>query len=417
MQKFLVKGGRSLSGEVSMSGSKNAALPILAATVLLEGQCVIDNVPKLKDVQTMIRMLNSLGLRAEHRQGRKVYVTSPTHKVKHLVPYELVTCMRASFFVAGPILGKTGFVKIPLPGGCAIGTRPVDIHLMGFKALGATVSQEHGFVEVKAKKLKGASIQFPFPSVGATENIMMAAVLAEGETIIENAAREPEIVDLANFLNQAGANIRGAGTETIHIQGVRQLKGIEYRIIPDRIETGTFAIAAAITHSEITLSDCYPPHIHALTSLLNQMGIPTVQLPDKIVIKKSKKMEGVEFETQPYPGFPTDMQSQMMSLCALAQGTSVIKENLFENRLMHVDELRRLGADMLVKEHVVIIKGVPKLSGCPVRTTDLRAAAALFLAGLAAEGETLVHDDGHLIRGYENLDLKLKALGAEIERL
>lgn len=418
MKKYLIQGGQKLSGTVAVSGSKNSTLPILAGVILLDGDCIIENVPNLKDIETMIRMLNAVGLRAELRGGNRVF-TSSAVKVKHLVPYELVTKMRASFFVAGPILAKTGFVKIPLPGGCAIGSRPVDIHLKGFEALGATISQEHGFVEIRAKQLKAGEVRLAFPSVGATENLMMAAVFIDGVTVIHNAAREPEIVDLANFLNRAGAKISGAGSTTIQITGVRALRGVNYRVIPDRIEAGTLVIAGAITGSTIKITDCHPDDLLATLNVFRQMGVGLEVGADFINVKgiASQDLRGAGFETQPYPGFPTDMQSQVMALSCLARGTSEIRENLFENRYMHVDELRRLGADITIKEHVAIVRGVPKLSGCPVKTTDLRAGAALFVAGLAAEGETLIQDSGHLDRGYERLELKLKKLGANIQLL
>lgn len=415
MKSFRIQGGKLLNGEAKISGSKNSALPILAATVLLDGESVIGNIPRLRDIETMLRMLNALGLRAEMRGGQKVHVSNKGHKVKHLVPYELVTKMRASFFVLGPILARSGYVKIPLPGGCAIGSRPVDIHLKGFEALNAKIAQHNGFVEVQAKKLIGAEINLSFPSVGATENLMMAAALAEGNSIIRNAACEPEISDLAGFLNQCGAKITGAGSSEIKIEGVPKLSGSPYEVIPDRIEAGTLLLACAMREgNRILLKSSKSQHLESLLSVLKAMGLEVSTDQDQIQVFRPGALKAVDIETLPYPGFPTDLQSQLMVACSLCEGTSVIRENLFENRFMHVDELRRLGADIVIKDHVAIIKGVKQLSGCPVRTTDLRAAAALFLAGLNASGETLVIDDGHLDRGYEKLDQKLIGLGAHI---
>lgn len=417
MRRILVKGGKRLQGEVAVSGSKNAALPILAATILTHGESRITSIPNLLDVQTMIRVLRSLGIRAEYSNPNTVRTWVNNH-VKHVAPYELVTKMRASFFIIGPILAKTGFAKIPLPGGCAIGSRPVDIHLKGLKSLGAKVMMEHGFVIVKANKLTGDRIYLDFPSVGATETIMMAATLAEGETVIENSAREPEIVDLAEFLNKAGAQITGAGTEEIKITGVKELKAVNHQVIPDRIEAGTLIIAAAATRGEVLVKELNPLHIDAAIIKLKQAGVELEVGEREIRVKAKNRPEAVDIKTLPYPGFPTDLQPQMSALLSLSTGTSVVTETVFENRFMHAHELRRMGADIRLEGQSAIITGVPKLEGAPVKSRDLRAGAALIIAGLAADGETLIEDiDRFIIRGYEGLDSKLRMLGADISEL
>ncbi len=415
MAKVVIKGGKVLHGEVQVSGSKNSALPILAAVSMLEGTSLIKNIPDLTDITTMVRMLRTLGLSAEY-SNHSVKVTSK-NMLKHLIPYELVTKMRASFFIAGPILAKTGFVKIPMPGGCAIGTRPVDIHLKGFEALGATITVEHGFIDIKAKALKGNTVCFPFPSVGATENVMMAAALAEGTTRIENAAREPEIEDLANFLNTAGAKIQGAGTDVIEIQGVRKLHAVTYNVIPDRIEAGTLLLAASITRGDVLVNNVDREHLIPVLAKMKEIGIPMDIEDHTVRVRPWEKLNPVEIETQPHPGFPTDMQAQFMAQLVLVPGTSMVKETVFENRFMHAQELNRMGANIRVKERLAIISGVPKLSGAPVRTTDLRAGAALWLAGLVADGETLIYDIEHVERGYDDLAGKLNSIGASIKRM
>lgn len=412
-------GGTQLNGNVSVSGAKNSALPILAAAIMLDGQFELSNVPNLKDTVIMIRMLNSLGIRAEYRLPNKVLIWNE-RKVRHIAPYELVTSMRASFFVAGPILAKTGLAKVPLPGGCAIGTRPVDIHLKGFMALGAEVTIEHGFVQLQAKKLIGNIIPLDFPSVGATENIMMAASLAEGTTIIQNAAKEPEIIDLAEFLIKAGAKITGSGTDTITIEGVSSLKGYNHEVIPDRIEAGTLLIAGMITKGDIIVHQVIPTHIEPLLLKLKEAGAQldiiksNTSQKSSIHIKAPSQIQSVDFETQPFPGFPTDMQAQMMALLTIAQGKSTVKETIFENRFMHVSELVRMGAKININNHFAYVEGVSKLSGAEVKMTDLRAGAALVLAALVAEGESLIYGLKHLKRGYENLPTKLQGLGATI---
>lgn len=416
MRKVIIKGGRQLEGEVKISGAKNSALAILAGTILLPGKSVIRNVPNLLDVTTIIRVLRALGIRAEYSASQKNTVEVWNEDVRHVAPYELVTKMRASFFIIGPILARKGLAKVPLPGGCAIGSRPVNLHIKGLEALGAKVKMEHGFVIVSADKLRGGRAYLDFPSVGATETVMMAASLAEGETIIENAALEPEIVDLANFLNAAGAKVSGAGTEQVKIEGVTKLFPVEYRIIPDRIEAGTFMTAAAITKGKLTVTDVIPEHIEAVTRKLQEAGISVEVSGNTIVVSSIDGIKPVDVKTMPYPGFPTDMQAQLTALLCLAKGTSVITETVFENRFMHVSELKRMGAEIKLEGQSAIVTGVPKLSSAPVKVSDLRAGAALVLAALAAEGETIIEDrDHHLERGYENLEAKLRILGAEIK--
>jgi UDP-N-acetylglucosamine 1-carboxyvinyltransferase len=417
MRRILVVGGKPLTGEVRVSGSKNAALPILAATILTNGLNTITSVPNLLDITTMIRVLRALGIRAEYSPPHTVRVWV-NHNVKHVAPYELVTKMRASFFIIGPLLAKTRFAKIPLPGGCAIGSRPVDIHLKGLQSLGAKIELEHGFVIVKANQLKGERILLDFPSVGATETIMMAATLAEGETLIENAAREPEIVDLADFLNKAGAKISGAGSEEIRIHGVSELKAAEHKVIPDRIEAGTLMVAAAISRGEVGLKGVNPAQVDSTIIKLRQAGVSIAAEGENIKVAAPHRLKAIDIKTQPFPGFPTDMQSQFISLLALAEGTSVITETVFENRFMHVHELKRMGADIRLEGQSAIVTGVNRLEGAPVKSRDLRAGAALMIAGLAAEGETLIEDMERFIeRGYERLDEKLRSLGANIREL
>ncbi|MDR2431522.1 MAG: UDP-N-acetylglucosamine 1-carboxyvinyltransferase [Candidatus Margulisbacteria bacterium] len=415
MARVKIIGEQPLHGAVNISGAKNSALPIMAAMVLLNGESVLKNVPTLTDITTMIRMLRSINILAEQSGG--VIRVDNKKQIKHLIPYELVTKMRASFFIAGPILAKAGMVRIPMPGGCAIGSRPVDIHIKGFQALGADVRLEHGFIEIRCKKLKGGHVNFTFPSVGATENIMMASTLAEGVTTITNAAREPEIVDLAALLNKAGAKIRGAGASTITVEGVSGLSGAEHSIIPDRIEAGTMLLAGLITHGKITVNKINPQDISALLSALADTGARLNIKNNSIEALSPGSWNSASLITQPHPGFPTDMQAQMMTYLALASGTSTIRETIFENRFMHTGELQRMGADIRTEERVAIIKGVKKLSGAEVRATDLRAGAALWLAGLAAKGETIIYDIEHIERGYERLTDKLSSLGANIKRL
>ncbi|OGC09748.1 UDP-N-acetylglucosamine 1-carboxyvinyltransferase [candidate division WOR-1 bacterium RIFCSPLOWO2_12_FULL_45_9] len=418
MRKILINGNKRLEGEVQISGAKNAALAILAATILVPGKITIRNVPNLLDVITFIRVLRALGIRAEYSGSQPNTVEVWNDNVKHVAPYELVTKMRASFFVIGPILARKGLAKIPLPGGCAIGSRPVNLHIKGLEVLGATVKMEHGFVIVSASKLKGGKVYLDFPSVGATESIMMAATLAEGETIIENAAQEPEIVDLANFLNKAGGRVSGAGTEEIRIRGVTQLSPLEYKIIADRIEAGTYMTAAAITKGDVLVKGIQPEFIEATTRKLQEAGVKIQIKNDEVRVSAINGLRATYIKTMPYPGFPTDMQSQFTSLLCLARGTSVVTETVFENRFMHVPELNRMGAEIKLEGQSAIVNGVGVLSSAPVKVSDLRAGAALIVAGLAARGETTIEDrDHHIERGYENLKGKLSGLGADIKLL
>ena len=415
MKKHLiVKGGHVLSGECEVSGSKNAVLPILAASIMIQGQSVIENVPNLLDVQSMLKMLNALNINAS--LFNQTVTINNQGKPKHIAPYDLVTTMRASFLVAGPILAMNGYAKVALPGGCSIGARPVDIHLKGLESLGADVSLEHGFVTLKTKKLKGNVIDLGFPSVGATEHIMTTAALAEGESIINQAAREPEIIDLANFLNKSGAKIEGAGTPIIKIQGVQKLEGCsKYEIIPDRIELITFLIAAAITRGEILIRKVNLKGIESACDILEQIGVVIQEKKEGLYLDaRHIVIKGTTFKTEPFPGFPTDMQAQFMALLSLADGTSIIRESIFENRFMHVPELIRMGADIQIQDHTATIIGKEKLSGADVNMTDLRAGAALVLAALVAEGYTKIYGVHHLMRGYDDLPAKLRTLGAEI---
>jgi UDP-N-acetylglucosamine 1-carboxyvinyltransferase len=415
MKSIYINGGKKLSGEVFISGAKNAALPILAATLLCEGKHRVTNVPRLADVTTFGRILQNMGVSFE-RQDSDVLIDS-TALANPEAPYDLVRTMRASVLVLGPLVARMGKARVSLPGGCAIGARPINLHLMGLEKLGATVEIEHGYVVANAKRLRGASIYFDTVTVTGTENIMMAAALAEGETVLENAAREPEIVDLANALIQMGAKIEGAGTDIIRIQGVEKLRPMDYSVMPDRIETGTFVIAAAITRGTVTIKNCFPGHLDAVLAKVTEAGAMIKTADSTIQVTGQRTIKPVNVKTLEYPGFPTDMQAQIMSLVSLAEGTSVINETIFENRFTHVAELRRMGADIQTDGRTAIIKGVPKLSAAPVMATDLRASASLILAGLAAEGETVISRIYHLDRGYDNIEQKLSALGADIKRV
>ncbi len=413
-------GGCPLQGHVKISGAKNSALAIIAGALLCPEDCRIRNVPSLVDVRRMSQILLALGVKLEQHGDILDINASVIGQSK--APYELVSQLRASFFVIGPMLARLGVARIPLPGGCTIGARPVELHVRGLQAMGADVQIEHGivyaYVAGNNRKLKGAKIYLDYPSVGATETLMMAATLAEGETTIENAAQEPEVVDLANFCNSMGARIRGAGTNTIAIAGVPSLHSTDYPIIPDRIEAGTFLVAGAITHSEITLSQVVPDHLTAVIAKLQDIGAQAIaEGPNCLRIIPGQSLKATDIETLPYPGFPTDMQAQFMTLLTLSEGDSVITETVFENRLRHVAELNRMGADIRVKGNHALVRGVPMLSGAPVVATDLRASAALVLAGLAAKGKTTIQGLHHLDRGYEQLEMKLLSLGAKLQRV
>ena len=418
MEKLIVKGGNRLVGAVKTSGAKNAVLPIIAASILGTTPSHLDEVPMLEDVHTISEVLKCLGLAVECSPEKNVLDIDSTEITSYEAPYELVRTMRASFLVMGPLLARIGKAHISMPGGCAIGARPIDIHLKGFEALGVKIEQGHGYIEASAPEgLKGTSIYFDFPSVGATENIMMAASLAEGTTILENAAEEPEIVDLANYLNKMGAKIRGAGTDTIRIEGVDKLHGADYTIIPDRIEAGTYMIAAAMTGGDIVVENVLPEHQKPLIAKLREAGAVVEEDIDKVRVIGKNPLKAVSIKTLPYPGFPTDMQAQMMAMMVIAEGRSKVTETVFENRFMHVVELNRMGAQISTEGRSAVIDGPCKLTGCDVRATDLRAGAAMILAGLVAEGTTRIGDLHHIDRGYENIVAKLKNLGADIERV
>ncbi len=416
MDKMLVTGGASLNGSVSVSGAKNAALPILFSTLLAEGEHTFDNVPLLKDIESTAELLQSLG--CESKRDGHTFRVNVTKLKTFEAHYDLVRKMRASILCLGPILAKYGEAIVSLPGGCAIGTRPIDLHLDAMKALGAEIELKDGYVLAKCKKLQGATVLFEKTTVGGTENLMMAATLAEGVTIIENAAKEPEIVDLGNYLNKMGAKITGHGTSVMRIEGVAKLTPARHAIMPDRIEAGTLMIAGAITKGNVLVEKCNPHDLEALINKMKESGFKIETTKDSVRVLPQDKWEAVDITTAPHPLFATDLQAQFMALMTVAHGTSVITETVFENRFMHVNELMRLGADITPKTQVAVVRGKPGgLSGAPVMATDLRASASLVLAGLVASGETLVGRIYHLDRGYENLEGKLSALGAKIERV
>jgi UDP-N-acetylglucosamine 1-carboxyvinyltransferase len=417
LEKIIVRGGNRLNGTVKVEGAKNAVLPVIAATLLAsEGKSVIYDVPALSDVYTISEVLRCLN--AEVTMEENKITVDASRELKLEAPFEYVRKMRASVLVMGPLLARYGRARVALPGGCAIGSRPIDQHLKGFEAMGASVKVGNGFIDAEVNgKLRGAKIYLDFPSVGATENIMMAAVLAEGTTVIENCAKEPEIVDLANFLNAMGAKVRGAGTETIRIEGVTKLQGTTHTVIPDRIEAGTFMVAAAITGGNVLVQGAVPEHLSSLIAKMKEMGVTIIEEETGLRVIGPEKLKAVDVKTMPHPGFPTDMQSQMMALLLKAEGTSMITETVFENRFMHVEEFRRMNADIKIEGRSVIINGPCNLQGAEVAATDLRAAAALILAGLAAEGYTRVTELKHLDRGYVRFHEKLAALGADIERV
>lgn len=412
MSKFIVQGGGPLKGSVRIGGAKNSVLPIIAACLLTKGKNVIEDVPNFEDVKVICELMQYLGATTK-REGNSL--TIEINSINNLsAPYELVSKMRASFLVMGPLLAVNGCTKISMPGGCAIGTRPVDLHLKGFAAMGAEIDQSHGYIEAKATKLKGAKIYLDFPSVGATENLIMAATLAEGLTILENAATEPEIVDLVNFLTSCGADIKGAGTDTIKITGVSELKAAVHTVIPDRIEAGTFMVASAITKGDVTVENVIPAHLKSITAKLKEIGVTVIENGNKVRVMVEDGLKAVDLKTLPYPGFPTDMQAQMTALMSICEGSSIIIETIFENRFMHVSELNRMGANIRIDGRSAFIEGGAKLNGAQVQATDLRAGAALILAGLVADGKTEVLDAHHIERGYDNLDEKLRGLGAKI---
>ncbi len=413
MDKLVVTGGEPLVGEVTVSGAKNAALPLMCACLLAEGRSRVENVPDLRDVHTMAALLGRLGAKVRLRGG---VLTVDADGGSCEAPYDLVKTMRASVLALGPLVARRGEARVSLPGGCAIGERPIDQHLKGLAAMGAKIDITGGYVRARAKRLKGAEISLDLVTVTGTENLMMAAVLAKGTTVIRNAAREPEVVDLAQALNAAGARIEGAGTATLSIEGVGELGPIRHRVMPDRIEAGTYMVAAAITRGELTIVDAPLMHLTAVVGKLKEAGVRFAPAARGVVVSARRAPKAVNIITGPYPGFPTDMQAQLMALMTLCTGSAVIQETIFENRLMHVAELRRLGADIEVTGSTAVVRGVKHLSGAPVMATDLRASACLVLAGLAAEGETHIARVYHLDRGYEAIDHKLTAAGARVRR-
>ncbi len=416
MDQLVIRGGRTLSGEVRVSGAKNAALPLMAAALLSEEPLTLTNAPRLVDVRTIATLLRHMGVEVEGDGTPRIRLRA--HRVSRPeAPYDLVRTMRASVLVLGPLAARFGRARVSLPGGCAIGPRPINLHLMGLEKLGATIRLDQGYVQVEASRLRGARVAFDLQTVTGTENLMMAAALADGTTVLENAACEPEVVDLACLLTAMGAKVEGAGTATLTIHGTSALGGANHRIIPDRIEAGTFAVAAAITGGDITLRECQPAHLEAILAKLEEAGVRVETGADRLRVRAAGRPRAVNVRTQPFPGFPTDMQAQLMALMTIAQGRSVITEAVFENRFMHVNELLRLGADITIAGNTAVVQGVPALTGAPVMATDLRASASLVLAGLAARGRTVVSRIYHLDRGYEAIEEKLTALGADIERV
>jgi UDP-N-acetylglucosamine 1-carboxyvinyltransferase len=417
MDQIIMEGGYRLVGNVGISGAKNAALPILVSSLLTDGWCTYRNVPDLMDIHSTITLLTHLGARVETDFDSHIVRIHAGGLHNSEAPYDLVRKMRASILVLGPLVARLGQARVSLPGGCAIGARPINLHLKGLTALGAVIELNHGYVEATARKMVGGDIYFDMATVTGTENLMMAAVLAEGTTVLRNAAREPEVVALADVLNQMGAQIQGAGTSIVSITGVKRLFPLETVIIPDRIEAGTFLVAAALTQGDVTVTGCHPGHLEAVMHKLRLTGAIIDANGSKIRIQGPETISSVDIKTLPYPGFPTDMQAQFMVLMSVANGLSLISETIFENRFMHVGELRRMGADITVSGNAALIKGVPQLSGAPVMASDLRASASLILAGLVASGQTVVNRVYHLDRGYEAMEKKFAGLGAVIRRI
>ncbi len=417
MQFFQIEGGTPLDGDVVISGAKNAVLPLQAAALLADGKMTIRNVPRLKDVKTLASLIEGMGVTVKTDKNNNI--TTDTSTIKNqIAPYELVRTMRASILVLGPLVARYGYAEVSLPGGCAIGSRPVNIHLTGLEAMGVEITVDEGFIRAKADRLKGATIVMEAVTVTGTENLLMAAVLAEGKTILENAAREPEVVDLANCLNQMGAKITGEGTNTITIEGVKKLKGIDYSVLPDRIETGTYLAAAAITGGRIKCINAAPYTLDAVLQKFREAGASIALGDDWIELDmRGRKLKAVDIRTEPHPGFPTDMQAQFMSMNCVSEGIGVVVENIFENRMMHVAELMRMGANIRLEGNTAIVAGMPSLRGAPVMATDLRASACLILAGLAAKGVTIVDRIYHTDRGYEKIEEKLTTVGAKIKRI
>ncbi|MGE5527919.1 MAG: UDP-N-acetylglucosamine 1-carboxyvinyltransferase [Patescibacteria group bacterium] len=419
MERLIIQGGRRLAGVIRSSGAKNAVLKLMAASILANRPCLIRNVPrKITDVEVMVGVLENLGVKVSWEDATSLCL-DPRGELGFHAPDHLVREMRASIQVIGPLLGRVGRARIYQPGGCVIGQRPIDLHIKGFTALGAEVTEEHGYIDVKAGRLRGCEIHLDFPSVGATENIMSAAIMAEGTTVIRNAAKEPEIIEEQNFFNRLGARIRGAGTDCIRIDGVEKLneREIDYAVIPDRIEVGTFMLAAAITAGDVTITDVIPEHVEAVSAKLRETGAEVTAGEDSIRVVGARRPRPTDVTVLPYPGFPTDLQSPMTALLTLAEGTSILTDHVFEARFRYVDELLRMGANVRVEGRSAIVKGIPRLSGAEVQAPDLRAGAALILAGLAAEGQTTLQGIKHVDRGYERMEEKIRELGAEIVRV
>lgn len=413
MPRIRVRKSDPLKGNVKIDGAKNAVLPIIAATLLANDICVLKSVPNLRDVHVISDLLRHLGAKVDYRDG--VLTVDSTNIITYEAPYDLVKKMRASFLVMGPLLARFNHTKISMPGGCAIGTRPIDLHLKGFKALGANINMDHGFVEAKTEVLKGNKLYLDFPSVGATQNIMMTAVLADGVTIIENAAEEPEIVDLANFLNEMGASVRGAGTNTIKIKGVKSLHGAEHTIIPDRIEASTYMVAAAMTKGDVTIENVIIDHLKPVIAKLTEAGAQVIEGENTIRVVGPESIKPIDIKTLPHPGFPTDVQAQFMAMLTVAQGTGVVIETVFENRFMHVNEFNRMGANIKIDGRSAVVNGVKSLVGADVTATDLRAGAALILCGLIADGITNIGEIYHIQRGYVDIDKKFRQLGGNVK--
>ncbi len=419
MDKFVIRGGEPLLGTVRVSGAKNAALPCMAAALLTDQPVILENIPQVRDIQTTRNLLTAMGAEVELGYGRAQHRTT-IHCANLATPeasYELVTTMRASTLVLGPLVARCGRARVSLPGGCAIGARPIDLHIKGLEQLGAKITQEHGYVEARADRLKGAEIVFDKITVTGTEDLLMAATLAEGETILQNCAREPEVADLADLLNKMGAKIEGAGTPTVRVKGVSKLKGAKHRIIPDRIEAGTFVIAAAMTGGDLNIAGCDPSHLDAIVSKLHEVGVKTKTNGDSVRVMGDNPFTAADMSTEEYPGFPTDCQAQFMALATQAEGTSVITENIFENRFMHALELVRMGANIKIEGRRAIVRGKTQLSAAAVLASDLRASASLVLAALVADGETIIDRVYHIDRGYEHIEEKLKGVGAQIRRI
>ena len=416
MDKYVLTGGVRLQGEVVISGAKNAAVAIIPAAILAEGPCVIENIPNIKDVAVLFNILHEMGASIKVINKNTIRVDTRNIRVPE-VPYEMARHMRASYYFLGAMLGRYNRARVSMPGGCDFGVRPIDQHIKGFEALGAQVSIDHGMINAKAERLKGDQIYFDLVTVGATVNAMLAAVKAEGMTVIENAAKEPHIVDLANFLNSMGADVRGAGTDVIKIRGVESLHGATYSIIPDQIEAGTYMIAAAATAGDVLIENVIPKHLEAITSKLVRCGVDVVEYDDAVRVFRTGDIQKNNIKTMPHPGFPTDMQPQMTVLLSLAKGTSIVTDGIFDNRFRYVDELRRMGANISVDSKVAVVEGVECLTAAPVKATDLRAGAALVIAAMVAKGTTEIEDIYHIERGYENIVEKLTALGADIQKV